>query len=82
MKKLIAITIFLSICITFIYGCANTTTPTAVAKKIDKNLNTLYTAVNNLDTIDNSYIANPDIYNLENIAQSSTIKKSIALPPR
>ncbi len=81
MKKLIALTIFLSICLTFVYGCTNSTTPTAVAKKIDKNLNTLYTAVSNLDTIDNSYIANPDIYNIENIAQTSTIKKTIAAPP-
>lgn len=82
MKKLIALTIFLSFCLTFIYGCSNATTPTAVAKKIDKNLNNLYTAVSNLDTIDNSYIANPDIYNIENIAQTSTIKKTIATPPK
>ena len=83
MKRILSLIILCSICLTYLYGCANSNTPMAVGKKIDKNLTNLYTAVSNLDTIDNSYIANPDIYQLENISntnQNKQIIRTIAIP--
>ena len=62
MKKLLSILILFVVCISYLYGCSNETTPQAVGKKINKNLTNLYEAVTNLDTIDNNYIANQDIY--------------------
>lgn len=84
MKRFLSVIIMLSICLTYLYGCSNSNTPLAVGKKIDKNLTNLYNAVSNLDTIDNSYIANPDIYQLEDISnvnnENNIISKTIALP--
>lgn len=82
MKKIIALTILLSLCLCYLYGCTNNTTPTAIGKNIDKNLTTLYNTVSNLDTIDNSYIANPDIYQIEDVSNTNVISRSIAVPER
>lgn len=82
MKKFIALTILFSLCLCYLYGCTNNSTPTAVGKNIDKNLTSLYNTVSNLDTIDNSYIANPDIYEIENTSKTNVISRSIALPER
>ena len=82
MKKILSVLIMITISVSFLSGCASDNTPQAVGKKIDKNLTNLYTAVTNLDTIDNSYIANPDIYQIENMRamDSKIINKNISLP--
>lgn len=43
-------------------GCTTPSTPANVAKSLENNLNNLTTTINKLDTIDNSYLSNPDIY--------------------
>lgn len=84
MKRILSLVILFSICLTYFYGCSNSNTPMAIGKKLEKNLTTLYNTVTNLDTIDNSYIANPDIYQLEDIKTNTDtilqIKKTIAQP--
>lgn len=83
MKKILSLIAILCTSIISFCGCSSSNTPMAVGKKINKDLNNLYNTVNNLDTIDNSYIANPDIYQLEDIANSTnssptTVSKTIA----
>lgn len=60
-KTIITITSLASVAI-FLVGCNNTTTPASVAKNLDHNLNVLTSTVKKLDSVDNSYLANPDIY--------------------
>ena len=43
-------------------GCTTPTSPANVAKSLESNLNILTATINKLDTIDNSYLSNPDIY--------------------
>ena len=45
-------------------GCTNPSEPATVSRSLENNLNNLSTAVKRLDTIDNSYLSNPDIYPL------------------
>lgn len=83
MKKILSLIAILCTSIISFCGCSSSNTPMAVGKKINKDLTNLYNTVNNLDTIDNSYIANPDIYQLEDIANTSnlsptTVSKTIA----
>lgn len=83
MKKILSLIAILCTSIISFCGCSSSNTPMAVGKKINKDLTNLYNTVNNLDTIDNSYIANPDIYQLEDIANSTnssptTVSKTIA----
>ncbi len=47
-----------------LFGCANPSEPATVSRSLENNLNNLSTAVKRLDTIDNSYLSNPDIYPL------------------
>jgi len=62
MKKIFAVLIMCVLVTTFLVACKQETTANVVAKNLDKNLNTLSITVNKLDTIDNRYIANPDLY--------------------
>lgn len=43
-------------------GCTTNNQPLNIAKSIDHNLTILTNTINHLDTIDNSYLSNPDIY--------------------
>lgn len=47
-------------------GCTNPSTPANISKNLENNLNSLTSAINRLDTIDNSYLSNPDIYPITN----------------
>lgn len=56
-------------------GCTSNLTPASVSKNLSHNLNVLQSTVKNLDTINNSYLSNPDIYpvsnnNLKNLSLS------------
>ena len=62
MKKIFAVLIMCVLVTTLLVACKQETTANVVAKNLDKNLNTLSITVNKLDTIDNKYIANPDLY--------------------
>ena len=42
-------------------GCTNNLSPASVSKNLTHNLNVLSSTVKNLDTINNSYLSNPDI---------------------
>ena len=53
-------------------GCTNNLSPASVSKNLTHNLNVLSSTVKNLDTINNSYLSNPDIYPISN----NTIKAS------
>ncbi len=62
-------------------GCTTPSTPANVAKSLESNLNCLTTTINKLDTIDNSYLSNPDIYPITNSITTpapNSDKKSIA----
>ena len=62
-------------------GCTTPSTPANVAKSLESNLNCLTTTINKLDTIDNSYLSNPDIYPITNSITTpapNLNKKSIA----
>lgn len=47
-------------------GCTTPTQPANIAKSLDMNLNNLTTTIKKLDSIDNSYLSNPDIYPITN----------------
>lgn len=61
MKKIFAIPLSMLSLALILTGCTNNETTAQVGKNLDKNLNKLTKIVNKLDTIDNNYIANPDI---------------------
>ena len=86
MKKSILITIVCLLLTVILVGCTETPMHVAVGKNVDKNLNNLLYTVTKLDTIDNSTLANPDMYSAKNTLnfgftpapESTVIKKSIA----
>lgn len=68
-KTLIIITSLLLICVLLI-GCNSTDATIQASKQLNKNLNLLYNTVNRLDTVDNEYLVNNDIYDLNKINTS------------
>lgn len=62
-------------------GCTTPTSPANVAKSLESNLNSLTTTINKLDTIDNSYLSNPDIYpstNVINVLNNKYFTKKVS----
>lgn len=61
-------------------GCTSPSTPANVSKNLENNLNNLTSVINKLDTIDNSYLSNPDIYpvveNINNNIVSNNLKNN------
>lgn len=52
-----------ALCGSFLFlGCTNTTPTANISKSLEHNLTVLTNTINRLDTIDNSYLSNPDIY--------------------
>lgn len=45
-----------------LFGCTSPVSPANISRKLDYNLTTLTNVVNKLDTIENSYLSNPDIH--------------------
>ena len=71
-KKILAIFI---LCISLVItGC--TSSDLNIGVNVDKILNKLYNTVNNIDTIDNNYIVNPDISSTNQIQKSKIISNS------
>ena len=62
MKKIFTILILFALFIGVLAGCKQEKTANVVAKKLNTNLNKLEVAVTKLDSIDNKYLSNPDIY--------------------
>ena len=65
-KTFIIITSLILICILLI-GCNSTNTTIQTSKDLNKNLNLLFNTVNRLDTIDNEYLVNNDIYSIKTL---------------
>lgn len=67
MKKFfITLTSLILICIITI-GCGQTDANLETSKALNKNLNLLTNTINRLDTIDNEYLVNNELYSIENI---------------
>lgn len=63
MKKIFSTLLIAILFVSVLTGCNNQdNSASVVAKNLDNNLNNLSLAVNKLDTIDNKYLYNPDIY--------------------
>ncbi len=62
MKKIFTLVLMCLLFVSILVGCKQESTASLVAKDLDNNLNKLSTTVNKLDTIDNKYISNPDLY--------------------
>lgn len=62
MKKIFVTIIICGLFVTALAGCKQENTANLIAKDLDTNLNKLEIAVNKLDSVDNRYLANPDIY--------------------
>lgn len=79
MKKfLVTITSLILICIISI-GCGQTDANIETSKALNKNLNLLTNTINRLDTVDNEYLVNNDLYSVEsisNVNQMPTPKQS------
>lgn len=76
MKKILSVIIMCLLITTMLVACGKENTATTVAKDLDKNLNKLSVTVNKMDTIDNNYITNPDIYSsISTPSPSYTAKK-------
>ena len=74
MKKTLTILTSLVGSVAVLTACSNPTTPASVAKNIENNVNTLTNCVTKLDTIDNNYLINPDLYgNTENILSNMNL---------
>ena len=76
-----------ALCGSFLFlGCTNTTPTANISKSLEHNLTVLTNTINRLDTIDNSYLSNPDIYPITTIGRIVTMFSSafgiaiIALP--
>ena len=69
-KTLIIITSLIMICIMLI-GCNSTDATITTSKELNKNLNLLMNTVNRLDTIDNDYLVNNDVYSLNTVTASA-----------
>lgn len=68
MKKfLVTITSLILICIISI-GCGQTDANIETSKALNKNLNLLTNTINRLDTVDNEYLVNNDLYSVESIS--------------
>jgi hypothetical protein len=61
MKKQIFAVISVVSVSALIFGCTNPATPASVAERLEYNLNSLSNTIKSLDTIDNNYLANPDV---------------------
>ena len=79
MKKIIISAISIALTSIFICGCANSDTQENTSKILNANLNKLYSVVNNLDTIDNNYINNPDIYSVQKTINMSKNNEKISV---
>lgn len=79
MKKILSVIIMCLLITTFLVACKQESTASIVAKDLDKNLNKLSVTVNKMDTIDNNYIANPDIYSSISTPSPSYRNKKFAL---
>ena len=74
-KSLLIITSFILMCIIFI-GCAQTDASITTSKELNKNLNMLSNTVKRLDTIDNEYLMDNELYSLGNISTTPTPHKT------
>ena len=74
-KSLLIITSFILMCIMFI-GCAQTDATITTSKELNKNLNMLSNTVKRLDTIDNEYLMDNELYSLGNISSTPTPHKT------
>lgn len=73
MKKTFIILTSLISTTALLFGCTNPAIPSAVGERLEYSLNALANTVKNLDTVDNLYLANPDVspvINSENKTQS------------
>lgn len=61
MKKTFIILTSLISTTALLFGCTNPAIPSAVGERLEYSLNALATTVKNLDTVDNLYLANPDV---------------------
>lgn len=62
MKKLTIITTSIVCGGVLLFGCTNPAAPANISQKLERNLTALTNVVNRLDTIENSYLSNPDIH--------------------
>lgn len=74
-KTLLIITSFILICILFV-GCAQTDASITTSKELNKNLNILSNTVKRLDTIDNQYFMDNELYSFSNISSTPTPHKT------
>ena len=80
MKKIFGLVAGILFCGCVLSGCTDTTSSIAVSKSLNDNLSTLNKVVTKLDSVENNYIANPDMYPVhKNISGSITV---VAVPPR
>jgi len=79
MKKILTLMLVFTLFISIFTGCKQENTANVVAKNLDSNLNKLEVAVNKLDTVDNKYLSNPDIYSSLTGSPSSNNGKYFAL---
>ena len=77
-KQLIIITSFILLCI-MIVGCQTTNATINASTELNKNLNLLSNTVTRLDTIDNEYLVNNEIYTLNNSTPTQKISRKNTL---
>lgn len=68
-KTFVVITSLILLCIMLI-GCNSTDATITASKDLNKNLNILSNTVKRLDTVDNEYLVNNDLYTLETISNN------------
>ena len=74
-KTILLITSFILVCIMFV-GCTKTDATISTSKELNKNLNLLSNTVKRLDTIDNQYLMDNELYALNRISATPTPHKT------
>lgn len=69
-KSFVILTSILLMCIMLI-GCTESNITLSTSRELNKNLNILFSAVKRLDTVDNDYLINDDLYAVEEISTES-----------
>ena len=68
-KTFVVLTSLILLCIILI-GCNSTNATITASKDLNKNLNILSNTVKRLDTVDNEYLVNNDLYSIETISNN------------
>ena len=76
-KSIIALTSLSLLCFVML-GCTKADPTLTTSKELNKNLNILSNTINRLDSINNEYLVNNDLYSINKLSNMPTPRKAEA----